>query len=155
MLASLIVISVSDEMLFSVLCSVLLCTTSTTMLTTYTLMLMPLNSYHRMGISPSSQPLLSKVLTQSSDLIPATDGPSFNSETSDMYNAHLPQSFVPIAAQSVTEQEAVQLSVDQTQSSPATSSSPATMMWPSIGGMPINEFTTKGYFSCAWSRWFS
>ena len=28
------------------------------------------------------------------------------------------------------------------------------MMWPSIGGVPINEFTTEGYFSCAFPTLF-
>lgn len=27
-------------------------------------------------------------------------------------------------------------------------------MWPSIGGMPVNEFTTQGYFSCAFPTLF-
>jgi hypothetical protein len=83
-------------------------------------------------------------------IAPTTDSHA-NSDTSDPYNAHLPQSFVPVATQSVTEQEAVQQSVEQRQSS---SSSSATMMWPSIGGMPINEFTTEGYFSCAFPTLF-
>ena len=45
----------------------------------------------------------------------------------------------------------MQQSMEQRQSS---SSSSATMMWPSIGGMPINEFTTEGYFSCAFPTLF-
>ena len=53
---------VPDEVLSSELCSGLLCTTNTTVLTTYTLMSMPLISYHRTGISPSSLPSLSRVL---------------------------------------------------------------------------------------------
>ena len=86
----------------------------------------------------------------------ATDTPPADShdETSDPYNAHLPQSFLPIATRTVTEQEAVWQSVQQRQSSPSTSSSPATMMWPSIGGVPVNEFTTDGYFSCAFPTLF-
>ena len=44
--------------------------------------------------------------------------------------------------------------VQQRQSSPPTSSSPATMMWPSIGGVPVNEFTTEGYLSSAFSTLF-
>ena len=54
---------------------------------------------------------------------PVTDNPATNTtatdirhanshdETSDPYNAHLPQSFVPIATWTVTEQEAVRQSV--------------------------------------------
>ena len=63
----------------------------------------------------------------------------------------LPQSFVPISAPSMTEQEAVQQSVEQRQT---TSSSHQTLMWPSIGGMPLNEFTTEGYFTCAFPTLF-
>ena len=42
-------------------------------------------------------------VTESPD--PANTTPA--ADSSDPYNAHLPQSFVPIATQSVTEQEAV------------------------------------------------
>ena len=55
-------------------------------------------------------------------------------------------SFVPIAAPSMTEQEAVQQCVQQCQ---ASSLSTTALMWPSIGGMPVNELTTEDYFSCA------
>ena len=48
---------------------------------------------------------------------------------------------------SMTEQEAAQQSVQQRQTSPA-------LMWPSIGGMPLNEFTTEGYFTCAFPTLF-
>ena len=51
----------------------------------------------------------------------------------------------------MTEQEAVQQSVEQRQT---TSSSHPTLMWPSIGGMPLNEFTTEGYFTCAFPTLF-
>ena len=70
---------------------------------------------------------------------PVADTPA-NSE--DPYSAHLPQSFVPIATRSMTEQEAVHQSVQERQLSPSTSSSPATMMWslleeyPSISSPP-------------------
>ena len=82
---------------------------------------------------------------------PVADTPA---TSEDPYSAHLPQSFVPIATRSLTEQEAVHQSVQERQLSPSTSSSPATMMWPSIGGVPINEFTTEGYFSCAFPTLF-
>ena len=45
----------------------------------------------------------------------------------------------------------MQQSVDQRQSS---SSSHTPLMWPSIGGMPLNEFTTEGYFTCAFPTLF-
>ena len=57
---------------------------------------------------------------------PVADTPA---TSEDPYSAHLPQSFVPIATRSMTEQEAVHQSVKERQLSPSTSSSPATMMW--------------------------
>ena len=44
----------------------------------------------------------------------------------------------------MTEQEAVQQSVQQHQSDHPSAS---TVMWP--GEIPINEVTTEGYFTCA------
>ena len=67
-----------------------------------------------------------------------------------LYDENLSQLFVPVAAPSMTEQEAVQQSVEQCQ----TGSSHTPLMWPSIGGMPLNEFTTEGYFSCAFPTLF-
>ena len=58
---------------------------------------------------------------------PVADTPA---TSEDPYSAHLPQSFAPIATQSMTEQEAVHQSVQERQLSPSTSSSPATMMRP-------------------------
>ena len=66
----------------------------------------------------------------------------------DSYCAHLPQLFVPTAMRSMTEQEAVVKAVEERQSSSLPSSSSTTLMCPSIGGMPINEFTTDSYFTC-------
>ena len=51
----------------------------------------------------------------------------------------------------MTEQEAAQQCVKQSQTS---SLSPTAQMWPSIGGMPLNEFTTEGYFTCAFPTHF-
>ena len=45
-------------------------------------------------------------------------------------------------------------SVQEPQLSPSTSSSPATMMWPLLEEYTINEFTTEGYFSCAFPTLF-
>ena len=64
-------------------------------------------------------------------------------EPYDSYCAHLPQSFVPTAMRSMTEQEAVVKSVEERQSSSSPSPSSATLMWPSIGGMPINELPLR------------
>ena len=74
----------------------------------------------------------------------ASDTPA----TSEVQDDHISHSFVPIAVPSMTEQEAVQQAVAQHQSSDTP------LMWPSIGGMPLNEFTTEGYFSCAFPTLF-
>lgn len=66
---------------------------------------------------------------------------------------YLPQSFVPITTRPLTEQEAVQQSVQERQSN-SSSSSTSPMMWPTIGRAPINELTTEGYFSCAFPSLF-
>ena len=68
----------------------------------------------------------------------------------DSYCAHLPQLFV---MRSMTEQEAVVKAVEERQSSSSLSSSSATLMCPSIGGMPINEFT-ESYFTCQFPTLF-
>jgi hypothetical protein len=77
-----------------------------------------------------------------------------SSTTEDLYDAHLPRSFVPSTVPSMTEQEAVCHSVQERQSNRSATAPPATVMWPSIGGTPINEFTTEGYFSCAFPTLF-
>ena len=55
---------------------------------------------------------------------------------------------------SMTEQEAVVKSVEKWQSSSSLSPLSATLMGRSIGGMPINEFTTEGYFTCVFPTLF-
>ena len=67
----------------------------------------------------------------------------------DQYNAHLPSSFVPNAVQQRTEQETVRQSIADRQSG-----STHHLMWPTIGGTPINEFTTEGYFTMAFPTLF-
>ena len=86
-------------------------------------------------------------------IAPTTDSHA-NSDTSDPYNAHLPQSFVPVATQSVTEQEAVQQSVEQRQSSSSSSGLPleecqsmssplrATSLVPSPLSTPLEQVTS-------------
>ena len=62
-----------------------------------------------------------------------THTPEANSSTaSKVEDEHLSQSFVPISSPSMTEQEAVQQSVHEC-------SSCTLLMWPSIGGVPLNE----------------
>uniref|UniRef100_A0A1X7VR93 Helitron helicase-like domain-containing protein n=1 Tax=Amphimedon queenslandica TaxID=400682 RepID=A0A1X7VR93_AMPQE len=55
-------------------------------------------------------------------------------------------SFVPYTAPPATERETIQQAMAQSQSS--------TLRWPSVGGTPINEFTTEGYFSMAFPTLF-
>ena len=64
---------------------------------------------------------------------PVADTPA---TSEDPYSAHLPQSFVPIATRTMTEQEAVHQSVQERQLTPSTSSSPATMMWSLLEDYP-------------------
>lgn len=68
----------------------------------------------------------------------------------DPYTAHLSSSFVPNAAHQSTEQETVHQAVQDRQ----TGSHSAALMWPTIGGAPINEFNTEGYFSMAFPTLF-
>ena len=89
----------------------------------------------------------STTVVPTNDSLTATDPTAEN----DVCDDDLPQSLVPVAAPSMTEQEAVQQSVRQHQSS---SSSHAALMWPCIGGVPLNEFTHEGYFTCAFSALF-
>ena len=71
----------------------------------------------------------------------------------DPYNTHLPGSFVPSAAQRLTEQETIRQSVQERQSDQQPVATP-TLSWPPSGAIPINEFTTEGYMSCAFPTLF-
>ena len=65
-------------------------------------------------------------------------------------NSHDAESFVPIAAQKLTELEAVKKSVADGQKS-----SPRNIVpWPPRDDAPINEFVTEGYISCAFPTLF-
>ena len=108
--------------------------------------------YHSLGVTIDTAALdqlpqdgnISQLVSVTEDT--TTDSPSTSATAAaddDLCDEDLPQSFVPVAIPSMTEQETVQQSVQQHQSS-----KPA-LMWPSIGGMPLNEFTTEGYFTCA------
>ena len=101
--------------------------------------------------STSSSP---PITSTSPDDVILTCNSSLVDEPYDSYCAHLPQLFVPTAMRSMTEQEAVVKSVEERQSSSSPSSLSATLMCPSIGGMPINDFTTEGYFTCAFPTLF-
>ncbi len=83
--------------------------------------------------------------------------PEQTHETEDSYNAHLSQTFVPLNYQRSTEQEVVRQSVEQSnshQSQASSSFSPPVVMWPQSGDMPINEFRTEGYMTCAFPTLF-
>ena len=67
----------------------------------------------------------------------------------DPYGAHLTQSFVPNTVHPMTEQETVRQSVQDRQTGTT-----SRLLWPTIGGTPINEFTTEGYFSMAFPSLF-
>ena len=102
---------------------------------------------HLMSVIEHCSPPNSPTNSGTSTDLPASDIPitTYTAAIDDSHD-HLPQSFVPVAAPSMTEQEAVQQCVQQSQ---ASSLSPTALMWRSIGGMPLNEFTTEGYFICA------
>ena len=65
-------------------------------------------------------------------------------------NSHDVESFVPIAAQKLTELEAVKKSVADGQKSSPWNIVP----WPPRAEAPINEFVTEGYISCAFPTLF-
>lgn len=81
---------------------------------------------------------------RSLDLPSGEETADLSEPSEDQYESHLSTSFVPNATQRRTEQETVQQSLQDLQ----TGSSHA-LIWPTIGGAPINEFTTEGYFSMA------
>ena len=66
-------------------------------------------------------------------------------------SAHLPQSFFLTVMRSMSEQEAVMKSVEERQFSSSPLPSSSTLMWPSIGGIPINDL---GYFTCVFPTLF-
>ena len=113
--------------------------------------------YHSVGVTIDTTALdqlpqdgnISQLLSVAEDT--TTDSPSTSGTAAaedGSCEEDLPQSFVLVAVPSMTEQETVQQSVQQRQSSQPT------VMWPTIGGMPLNEFTTEGYFTCAFPTLF-
>ena len=109
-----------------------------------------------MGIYPSSLPSLLR--TPSLNLLPPTllqlvlpdtDTPA---TSEDPYSAHLPQCFVPI---SIYDRAGGSASVCS-----GVTIKPIHVIIAchhhvaSIGGVPINEFSTEGYFSCAFPTLF-
>lgn len=52
------------------------------------------------------------------------------------------------------EQEVVRQSVERTQALSSSSRSPPVVMWPKSGTMPVNEFHTEGYMTCAFPTLF-
>ena len=157
----------SEEVLLTELCSGLWCITSTTGLAVCidgnTLDQLPedgnLTQLRVIAIdSPTMDTPTSTASTSTSSSAPITStspddviltcNSSLIDAPYDSYCAHLPQLFVPTAMRSMTEQETVVKAVEERQSSSLPSSSSTTLMCPSIGGMPINEFITDSYFTC-------
>ena len=108
--------------------------------------------YHSVGVTIDTTALdqlsqdgnISQLVSVAEDTTTDSPSPSDTAAAEDhLCEEDLPQSFVPVAAPSMTEQETVQQSVQQRQSSHPT------LMWPTIRGMPLNQFTTEGYFTCA------
>ena len=162
-------------MLFTELCSGLLCITSTTGL--YNNVCMDGNALDQLPEdgnlaqlrviaidSPTTDSPTSTTSTSTSSSAPITSTSPDNAILTCNYSlvdkpygsycAHLPQSFVTTAMRSMSEPEAVVKSVEERQSSSSPSLSSATLMWPSIGGMPINVFTTDSYFTCVFPTLF-
>ena len=96
---------------------------------------------------------LANIVSVSVDSPITGDQQASTAEEDDPYNAHLARSFVPNATRSTTEQETIRHSVQQRQLG-RQPSTPSMLMWPTIGGTPINEFTTEGCFSCAFPTLF-
>ena len=86
--------------------------------------------------------------TDGDDNSSTTDIPPSGGELSTENDDEIVRSFVPHVTRSLTEQETVRQIV-QPQPTRDQSQNSSTLMWPSIGGRPINEFDTEGYFSCA------
>ena len=161
----------SKEMLFTEICSGLLCITITTEL--YNNACIDGNALDQLPeggnlaqlrvIAIDSPTLTAFTSTSSSAPITSTSpddailtcNSGFVDDPYNSYSAHLPQSFVPTSMRSMSEQEAVVKSVEERKSSSSPSPLSATLMWPSIEGMPINEFTTEGYFTCVFPTLFS
>ena len=59
---------------------------------------------------------------------------------------HLSTTFIPGNYQSMTEEENIRRSIQH--------SSASTAPWPARDNNPINEFSTEGYFSCAFPTLF-
>ena len=68
-------------------------------------------------------------------------------------DTHLTRTFVPITPQRGTEEETIRQSIQKRLDHPQAHNS-STMMWPSISGIPINEFNTEGYIACAFPTLF-
>ena len=74
----------------------------------------------------------------------AVDNPS--EDDADPYNTYLGSTFVPLSARRVTEQQAIQQSINHSASQ--------YVNWPLTTGNPVNEFTTEGYISSAFPTLF-
>ena len=66
----------------------------------------------------------------------------------DPYRAHLSSTFVPMPVRGRTEQQTIRQSIQQPPCAPPT------VTWPSTSAIPVNEFNTEGYISCAFPTLF-
>ena len=110
--------------------------------------------YQNIGVSLNQDTLAS--LPEDGDLtdLPTiqpteSQGKATPDDTNTTEEEHYSTSFVPNAAPPATEREIIQQAV-QSLEQPRSSH----LMWPSIGGTPINEFQTEGYFSMAFPTLF-
>ena len=70
----------------------------------------------------------------------------------DLHSTPMQSSFVPVPTRGLTQQQTIRQSVNQQPSS--TQATQPILPWPSISNIPINEFNTEGYISCAFPTLF-
>ena len=91
---------------------------------------------------------LSQICTVTISSEESTELP-FPIQTEDPYTANLSRTFIPGVYQTQPEKECIRQSLEQSISTPA-----STVMWPARGLTPINEFSSEGYFTCAFPSLF-
>ena len=84
-----------------------------------------------------------QTITVSTEMSSETEFPEH--DVLDPYNATSSRTFIPGLYGTLNEHQTIQQSLQQ---------SPPTLMWPRTGQSPINEFTTEGYFTCAFPALF-
>ena len=109
--------------------------------------------YRSIGVSFDQDTLASLPedgdLTDLPTIQPSESQGEATSDDTSTTKEHYSSSFVPNAAPPATERETIEHAV-QSLGQPRSSN----LMWPSIGGTPINEFQTEGYFSMVFPTLF-